>query len=103
MSHPERGMQIAKNLKVIDWLKTEILDQIANLFKGLHHANRPLMLHSLASLVEVSYVVARRVGVSVRELGQSVGSKLREHIREGHQLENWYGDLPSLEQHMNKS
>lgn len=102
MSHPGRGMQIAKNLKVIDWLKTEILDQIANLFKGLHHANQHLILDSLASLVVVSYVLARRVGISFRELDQAVVSKLREHIREGHQLENWYGDLSSLEQHMNK-
>ena len=89
MSHPERGMQIAKNLKVIDWLKTEILDQIANLFKGLHHANQHLILDSLASLVVVSYVLARRVGISLPQLDQAVVSKPREHIREGHQLENW--------------
>jgi hypothetical protein len=47
-------------------------------------------------------VLARRIGISFRELDQAVVSKLREHTREGHQLENWYGDLSSLEQHMNK-
>lgn len=37
MSRPERGVHFAKNVKVIDWLKTEILDVIANLYKGIHH------------------------------------------------------------------
>ncbi|SFS36968.1 MazG-like family protein [Marininema halotolerans] len=102
MSRPERNVHIAKSVKVIEWLKTELLDQIANLYKGLHQANQSLISDSLASLVIVVYVLARRVGVPYRELDQNVARKLREHTREGHQLEEWYGDLSQLEEYINK-
>jgi hypothetical protein len=102
MSRPEQHVQIAKSVKVIDWLKTEMLDQQANLFKGLHHANQHIILDSLASLVMATYVMARRLGYSYREIDQVVRHKLREHIREGHQLEEWYGDLSALDDYINK-
>ncbi|BCU83392.1 hypothetical protein JIR001_31750 [Polycladomyces abyssicola] len=102
MSRPEQHVQIAKSVKVIDWLKTEMLDQQANLFKGLHHANQHIILDSLASLVMATYVMARRLGYSYREIDQVVIHKLREHIREGHQLEEWYGDLSALDDYINK-
>jgi hypothetical protein len=102
MSRPEQHVQIAKSVKVIDWLKTEMLDQQANLFKGLHHANQHIILDSLASLVMATYVMARRLGYPYREIDQVVRHKLREHIREGHQLEEWYGDLSALDDYINK-
>jgi hypothetical protein len=42
------------------------------------------------------------MGLSFRELDQAIIDKLREHKNEGHQLEQWYGDLSSLEEYMNK-
>ncbi|MFC4077252.1 MazG-like family protein [Salinithrix halophila] len=102
MSRPERNVHIAKSVKVIEWLKTELLDQIANLYKGLHQANQSLISDSLASLVIVVYVLARRVGISYREVDQTVSRKLREHTRERHQLEDWYGDLSQLEEYISK-
>lgn len=102
MNRPERGVHFAKNVKVIDWLKTEIIDVIANLYKGIHHANTPMILDTLSSLVISIYVLARRMGFSFHELDQSVIQKLREHVHEGHQLEQWYGDLSALEDFLNK-
>ncbi|MBA4494091.1 MazG-like family protein [Paenactinomyces guangxiensis] len=102
MSRPERGVQFAKSVKIIEWLKTEILDQIAHLFKGIHHANQHVIIDSLSSLIVSTYVLARRIGFSYRELDQAVVQKLREHTLEGHQLEEWYGDLSTLEEYLNK-
>ncbi|RAL23393.1 MazG-like family protein [Thermoflavimicrobium daqui] len=102
MNRPEKGMQFAKNIKVIDWLKTDMLNQIANLFKGLYYANRHILIDSLSSLIVSTYILARRMGLSFRELDQAIIDKLREHKNEGHQLEQWYGDLSSLEEYMNK-
>lgn len=102
MARTERGMQFAKNIRVIDWLKTEVLDQIANLFKGLHHANQNMIIDSLSSLLVTIYVLSRRMGLPFRELDQAVTTKLREHVTDGHQLEQWYGDLSSLEEYLRK-
>lgn len=102
MKRLERGVHFAKNIKVVDWLKTEILDQIASLFRGLHMANQQMIIDSLSSLLVTVYVLARRMGIPYRELDQAVTQKLREHMKEGHQLEEWYGDLSSMEQYINK-
>lgn len=102
MNGPERGVQFAKSVKVIEWLKTEILDQVTHLFKGVQYASQHVMIDSLSSLVISIYVLARRTGFTFRELDQSVVQKLREHVREGHQLEEWYGDLSALEEYLNK-
>lgn len=102
MSRPERSVQIAKSVKVIEWLKTEVLSQVANLFKGLHHANQHLITESLSGLILATYVLARRVGLSFREIDQAVTQKLRDHSRGGHQLEDWYGDLSALEEYLKK-
>jgi hypothetical protein len=102
MSRPERGIQFAKSIKVVEWLKTEMIDQIAHLYKGIHHANQLVTIDSLSSLIVSIYVLARRIGFTFRELDQAVVQKLKEHTKEGHQLEQWYGDLSSLEEYMNK-
>ncbi|MBD1371994.1 MazG-like family protein [Hazenella sp. IB182357] len=102
MSRPDRGLHFAKNIKVMDWLKTEILDQVANLFKGIHHANQQAIIDSLSSLVISIYVMARRIGLSYGDLDRAVTEKLKEHTRDGHQLEEWYGDLSSLDDYINK-
>lgn len=102
MSRPEHKLQFAKNVKIIDWLKTEVIGQVSNLCKGLYHANQLMIIESLSGLIVTTYVLARRVGFSYRELDQAVIEKLREHTREGHQLEQWYGDLSTLEEYINK-
>ncbi|SFX30761.1 MazG-like family protein [Thermoactinomyces sp. DSM 45891] len=102
MNRPEKGIHIAKNIKVVDWLKTEILDQIASLFRGLHYANQQMIIDSLSSILVSVYVLARRMGIPYREVDQVVTQKLREHMKEGHQLEEWYGDLSAMEKYINK-
>ncbi|MCS1352671.1 MazG-like family protein [Mechercharimyces sp. CAU 1602] len=102
MSRPDRSVHIAKSVKVIDWLKTELIDQLANLFKGLHYANQTLIVDSLASLITAVYVLARRLGLSFRELDQAVVKNLQEHVEEGHQLEEWYQDLSHLEKYIDR-
>jgi hypothetical protein len=102
MKRPDHGIHFAKNLKVIDWLKTEVLDQISNLFRGLHYANQRMIIDSLSSLVVTIYVLARRMGFTYRELDQEVTEKLKEHQEGGHQLEEWYGDLSTLQEYIKK-
>jgi len=96
------NIQFAKNIKVIDWLKTEILGQTSNLFKSLQYANQHLVLDSLSSLVALSYVMSCRMGFTYKDLDQAVIQKLKDLIREGHQLEEWYGDLSKLDEYLSK-
>ncbi|GJM81420.1 MazG-like family protein [Paenibacillus timonensis] len=97
-----KEMDVAKRAKVIEWLKTEVVDHVSRLFKALWEGSTTRVTDSLASLIVSSYILGRRLGVSYRDMDDSILEKLRKHKQEGHQLEDWYQDISTLEEHMRK-
>ncbi|MBA9085944.1 hypothetical protein FHR92_002416 [Fontibacillus solani] len=98
----QRELDVAKRAKVIEWLKTEVVDHISRLFKALWEGSTTRVTDSLASLIVSSYILGRRLGVSYQELDDTILDKLKKHRQEGHQLEDWYQDISTLEEHMRK-
>ncbi|MBU5673696.1 MazG-like family protein [Paenibacillus brevis] len=98
----QKEMDVAKRAKVIEWLKTEVVDHVSRLFKALWEGSTTRIMDSLASLMVSSYILGRRLGISYRDLDEAVLDKLRKHKQEGHQLEDWYQDISTLEEHMRK-
>lgn len=97
-----KEMDVAKRAKVIEWLKTEVVDHVARLFKALWEGSTTRVSDSLASLIVSSYILGRRLGVSYRNLDDTILEKLNKHKQEGHQLEDWYQDISTLEDHLRK-
>ncbi|MBY9082132.1 MazG-like family protein [Paenibacillus sp. HN-1] len=97
-----KDLDVAKRAKVIEWLKTEVIDQVSRLFKALWEGSTSRVSDSLASLIMSSYILGRRLGISYRDLDDALMEKLRKHRQEGHQLEEWYQDISALEEHMRK-
>ncbi|MVP00743.1 MULTISPECIES: MazG-like family protein [Paenibacillus] len=102
MSNKEREVDLAKRVKVIEWLKTEVVDQVAHLLKGIWEGKQAKIIDSLASLISCVYILGRRLGVSFRSLDEAIMDKMKKHREEGHQLEDWYGDISALEDHLRK-
>ncbi|MFD0682323.1 MazG-like family protein [Paenibacillus sp. GCM10027630] len=46
--------------------------------------------------------MARKIDISFRSLDEAILEKMKKHKAEGHQLEQWYGDISALEEHMRK-
>ncbi|HOV80842.1 MAG TPA: MazG-like family protein [Bacillota bacterium] len=87
---------IAKNIKVIDWLKADLITSVSALFKSMLKGSEELLLDALASLVITCYVLGRRLGINFPRLDLKVEAKLRRSIDEDHEMERWYGDLSAL-------
>ncbi|MFF2911519.1 MazG-like family protein [Paenibacillus sp. NPDC057934] len=102
MPNVPKDLDVAKRAKVIEWLKTEVIDQVSRLFKALWEGSTTRVGDSLASLLMSSYILGRRLGISYREMDDLLLEKLRKHRQEGHQLEEWYQDISALEDHMRK-
>jgi len=102
LSNREREVDLAKRVKVIEWLKTEVVDQVAHLLKGIWEGNQAKIIDGLASLISSVYILGRRLGVSFRSLDEAIMDKMKKHREEGHQLEDWYGDISALEDHLRK-
>ncbi|MCM3493905.1 MULTISPECIES: MazG-like family protein [Paenibacillus] len=97
-----KDLDVAKRAKVIEWLKTEVIDNVSRLFKALWEGSTTKVGDSLVSLMMSSYILGRRLGMTYRDLDDLLLEKLRKHKQEGHQLEDWYQDISALEEHLRK-
>lgn len=96
MSIFNQGVDIARNIKVIEWLKTELVGTVSALFRAMLKNSQDAIEDALASMVVTIYVLARRLGVNFAQLDVRVESKVRNGIQEKHEIEDWYGDLTAL-------
>ena len=98
----DKEMDVATRAKTIEWLKTEIVDQVSRLFKAMWDGSAVRIADSLAGLIAGAYVLGRRLGVPYKELDKAIADKLARLKQEGHQLEEQYQDLSALEDHIRK-
>lgn len=99
----DREFDIAKNIKLIEWLKSEILTSVAELFRLLANGvkgSQEVMADCLASIVVACYLLARRLGVHYGTIDQMIQKKIRLGMLEEHDVEKYYGDLSELRQHL---
>ncbi|MEG6617249.1 MazG-like family protein [Peptococcaceae bacterium 1198_IL3148] len=96
---PNQDSRIAQNIKIIDWLKADLLASLSALFKAMVKGSEERILDALASLIITTYVLGRRLGISFSRLDIKINSKLRQSIEDDHQVERWYGDLTDLLQY----
>jgi len=98
----EKEVDLARRAKVIEWLKTEVVDHVAHLLKGIWEGSQVKIVDGLASLISCGYILGRRLGISYRSLDEAIVDKMKKHRQDGHQLEDWYGDISALEEHLRK-
>ena len=96
-----QGLDIAKSIRVIEWLKSELVGTVSALFKAMLKNSEGAIEDALASMVVTVYVFARRLGVNFAQLDIRVESKIRNGIKEKHEIEDWYGDLTALLRYIN--
>lgn len=87
---------IAKNIRIIEWLKAELVESVAVLFKALLKSGDEMVSDCLATIIITTYLLGKRVGISFPHIDLKVESKLRMSINEAHEVEMWYGDLSAL-------
>lgn len=89
-------VDITKNIRVIEWLKVELVASIGTLLKAILKGSEELLLDSLANTVIVVYILGKRLGLNFAQLDIKIESKLKNNIDENHEVEKWYGDLSAL-------
>jgi hypothetical protein len=84
---------IAKNIRVVEWLKADLLTSLAVLYKGMLRGSEEKLLDALSGIIIACYVLGRRLGFTFSRIDMTVEAKLKQGINEGHEVEKWYGDL----------
>lgn len=95
-----RGVDIAREVKAIEWLKTELLGSLASLYQAMARDSEDLTSESLSNLIIGTYLLASRLGISFAALDAKVESKIMANIEKEHELEKWYGDFSALQKYM---
>lgn len=96
-----RDLNIARNIKVIEWLKSELLEAVAQLFRSFANNQPTLLLQSLARVKLTVYLLGKRAGVDFARIDEHLQTMVEQHLSAGHEVEEWYGDLTLLKQHLN--
>jgi len=100
MPQPERELDIAKNLRMLEWLRAELVGSVASLLKTMIKGGEEALLECLANIIITTYLLGRRIGLTFARIDQKLESKIKLSIEENHEIENWYGDLSALSQHL---
>lgn len=99
----DKSSDITKNVKIMEWMKTELVLSIGDLFNLIFKGVRPLdeaLQDTLANIIMITYLLGKRLGISFTEIDYKVKEKIKIGIDENHSVENWYGDLTNLKKHI---
>ncbi len=100
MNVKKKEIDITSNLRIVEWLKAELVDTVAVLLKSLLKAGSDATSDALATLIIITYILGRRVGVSFQIIDMRVKHKLNTSINEASEIEQWYGDLSQLQKYL---
>lgn len=96
---PRADMDVARSFKAIEWLKTELLGDVAELFRAMRHSREDRVADHLANVIMAAYLLGRRLGIDFVQLESKLRQKVRANAEERHEFEDWYGDFSALDRH----
>lgn len=105
MSFNDKNIDVTKNIKVIEWLKSELLMAVASLYdllvRGIQNSH-DAVLDAISNVILVTYLLGKRLGVSYENIDTKVEEKAKLALLEEHKIERWYGDIGSLLEHLKR-
>lgn len=96
---------ITKNIRVIEFLKSELLTGVAALYQNLIKGTKvgqEVLVDTLANLILVTYLLGKRLGIAAAVIDSKIMEKIRIGMIEDHETEKWYGDLSDLSEYMTR-
>ncbi|KXZ40739.1 MazG-like family protein [Alkalithermobacter thermoalcaliphilus JW-YL-7 = DSM 7308] len=98
-----KGLEVTRNIKIIEWLKTEILSSVSALYDLMFNGARStdeVVQDVLANIIMTTYLLSKRLGLKYSDIDNKIKEKIKAAIIEEHKIEKWYGDLSTLKEHI---
>ena len=94
------GMDITKNMKLIESLKSQLLLSVSALYSEMSSETcediRSVALDTLSDTIIICYLLSRRLGIDYPTLEKQISSKIRLGLLQEHETEKYFGDLSAL-------
>lgn len=99
-------MNIANNLKAVEEIKSDILSEVAALYKHLADydeiADYDNIESSVSTIIAMDYILAKHLGISYSALDNRICALLSMAAENGHSLETEFRDMSELSRYIRK-
>ncbi len=86
----------ASNLKMTESLKAELVEAVGTLFKALLRADYANVSDALASIIMITYILSRKLGVDFQTVDLLARKKLQTGMIDSNEKDQWYEDMDHL-------
>ncbi len=86
----------ASNLKMTESLKAELVEAVGTLFKALLKADAANTSDALASIIMITYILGRKLGLDFHTIDLLARKKLQTGMIESDEKDQWYEDMNQL-------
>ncbi|KPU42902.1 MazG-like family protein [Oxobacter pfennigii] len=94
---------VTGNIKIIEFLKTELIGSVAALYRVLNKGSKitqDALSECLAGIIIIAYILAKRLGIEFSAIDLKVQNQLKIGILEEDEIEKNYNDLSRLLGHL---
>ncbi|MCC8169300.1 MAG: MazG-like family protein [Oscillospiraceae bacterium] len=97
-------MNISTNIKAIDTIKSEILSEVAALYRSLADYDEvgeyDNVANSISTIIAMDYILARRLGMNFGSVDNKITELLTIAEENGHELEVAFSDMSELKKYV---
>lgn len=86
--------------KVVEWLKSDLVENMGVLFKTLFKAGNDATIDALAALMINSYILGRRLGINFQVLDMRIKHQINTSISDLNEVDHIHGDLTQLQSYI---
>ncbi len=97
---PNQELDIAKNVRLIERLKTDLASQLAMIYKALLSGSEDLVAQALAGMMINCYLLGKRLGISHANLDRTLTFRLKELTNDGQDPDRQSPDLTLLSEYV---
>lgn len=94
------GLDITRSLRIIETLKSELLEDIAVLYRHLADPaledTREIAAENLSDMIVIAYLLGKRLGVDYVTMDRHIEKKIRLGLINENEIEKYFGDLSEL-------
>lgn len=100
-------VDITRNIKIIEGLKSQILTETAAMFRslvsGFKEDSREEIGEAVANIIIIAFLLAKRLGITYNAIGLKIQNKIRSGIINEQEEEKYYGDLTELARYISNN
>lgn len=97
-------MNISTNIKAIDTIKSEVLSEVAALYRALAdydgEGEYDNVENSISTIIAMDYILARRLGINFKSIDSKIAELLTIAEEGGHELEVAFSDMSELKKYI---